>query len=195
MNKLFIIDAGHAPSTPGKRSPELPDGRRMFEWEFNRSIARALCERLSRMGVANHELVPHVDEDIGPTTRAQMANYVASKVDLEAVLVSIHSNAHGNGSEFNSANGVTVLYWHTSTRGKEIAGVFQSELLEATGWYDRDTRGRDNLSILKHTAMPAVLTENGFYTHEEQCVSLLSSETRASIVHAHALAIEKIDHD
>jgi len=186
---LFIIDAGHAPQTPGKRSPKLEDGRQLLEWRFTRAIARALCERLSRIGIANHELTPHVEEDIAPSSRASMANDIDTRVAVDTVLVSIHANAHGNGAEFNDAHGVTVLHYPGSKRSAAIAQVFQDSIVAATGWHDRGIKGRGDLSILKHTHMPAVLTENGFYTHREQCEQLLTAETCDAIVQAHVDAI------
>ena len=35
-----LIDNGHGVDTKGKRSPVWPDGRQLFEWEFNRDIAK-----------------------------------------------------------------------------------------------------------------------------------------------------------
>lgn len=191
---IYIIDAGHAPNTPGKRSPELPDGRRLLEWEFNRDVARRICRLLSEAGIANHELTPHIDHDIGPTNRAELANELAVKSHLDAVLVSIHANAaHRVDDGWEDAHGVTVLYYPSSEAGKELAGRFQALIVGATGWRDRGIRGRRDLSILKRTSMPAILTENGFYTHREQCMELLSDDTRETIALAHVRAIAELE--
>lgn len=176
----------------------------MLEWQFNRDVARRLCVALSAAGIANHELVPHVDVDLGPSDRAHLANYLAHEVSataddvydqgaLPAILVSIHANAHGNGRDFNDANGITVLHYPTSTRSKAIAQVFQDALIGATGLRDRGIKGRDDLSILRKTNMPAVLTENGFYTNEAECYQLLDDDFRERIVQAHVAACMALD--
>ena len=39
---MVILDPGHGFNTEGKRSPVWEDGTQLFEWEFNRDIARAV---------------------------------------------------------------------------------------------------------------------------------------------------------
>lgn len=192
QRNIYFLDAGHAPSTPGKRSPELEDGRRLLEWEFNRDVVRRICRRLADLGIAHHELTPHMDEDMGPTARAQLANELAREVELPAILVSVHSNADGMGG-WADGHGVTVLHYVESSVGQAIAERFQQALVQATGWYDRGTKGRSDLSILKKTSMPAVLTENGFYTHREQCEQLLDDGIRQAIAEAHVRAIQELE--
>mgnify|MGYP000817767973 FL=1 len=38
----ILIDNGHGRATAGKRSPVWPDGKQLFEYEFNRDIALSL---------------------------------------------------------------------------------------------------------------------------------------------------------
>ena len=40
----ILIDNGHGRATAGKRSPVWPDGKQLFEYEFNRDIARRVHE-------------------------------------------------------------------------------------------------------------------------------------------------------
>ena len=35
---LVILDNGHGYDTLGKCSPKLPDGRKFYEWKFNRKV-------------------------------------------------------------------------------------------------------------------------------------------------------------
>ena len=37
-----LIDNGHGVNTPGKHSPIKDDGKRLYEWEHTRKMARAL---------------------------------------------------------------------------------------------------------------------------------------------------------
>ena len=51
-NYLWIFDNGHGGlvdgvyQTPGKRSPVWPDGKQLFEGEFNRAIVNRLMDKL-----------------------------------------------------------------------------------------------------------------------------------------------------
>jgi len=70
--------------------------------------------------------------------------------------------------------------------------MFQENLVQVTGWIDRGIR-RGNFQIIRETAMPAILTENGFYTNREQCEYLLDPDWRTTIAEAHVEAIKEIE--
>jgi len=191
---IYFLDAGHAPLTPGKRSPELDDGRQFYEWQFNRDVVRRIARILAELGIAHHELTPHMDEDMGPSARARLANELALEVELPAIVISVHSNAAGMHGWMN-ADGVTVLHYPTSEKGIALAERFQAEIVAATGWRDRGIKARTDLSILNKTRMPAILTENGFYTSREQCVQLLDDSVRETIALAHVAAIQGVERE
>lgn len=181
---LFFLDAGHAPDTAGKRSPEMPDGTRMMEWEFAREIVDMIASKLEVMGIAHHIVTPRTDTDLGPTARANLANNIAPQFrHLGSMLISVHGNAHKN--EFTDANGVTVLYHHTSSTSKKLAQALQDKIVAASGLRDRGIKGRDNLSILKRTHMPAILSECGFYSNPEELDLMRSHEGRHMFANAH----------
>ena len=54
---------------------------------------------------------------------------------------------------------------------------------------DGDLDYEENFYILKHTACPAVLTENGFYTNKEDLAILESREGRRAITDLHVEGI------
>lgn len=182
---LWLLDAGHAPSTPGKRSPLVRDTTLLEEWEYNREVVRRIRVMLDQRGIANHEVTPHQNVDMKPSQRAALANAIPGSCRL----VSVHANAHRMGKEFTSAGGVVVLYNRGSKTGSRIAQVFQRHLVNATGFRDRGIKPRGNLSILKRTRMPAIVTETGFYTNEDECLYLMSDEGRQKIAAAHVTAI------
>lgn len=186
MGYLWLLDHGHAPSTPGKRSPVYDDGR-LLEWEFARDVVDRVAQQLEALNIAHHIITPRCDFDVGPTDRANIANQVARVVDTpsEARLLSVHANAHGNGADFNEAEGVTVLYYPSSSTGKALAEAMQDCLVTASGMRDRGVKARDNLSLLKKTNMPAILTENGFYTNRQEVEVLASDEGRDMFARAH----------
>lgn len=185
---LWLIDAGHAPSTPGKRSPVTPPGDQLLEWEFARDVAQRLRARLDERGIANHILTPHQEADIKPSARAAMANAIPGRTRL----VSIHSNAAGS-SGWSDASGIAALHYTGSAVSQAMAEVFQRHLVHVMGWRDRGLKPRGNLSLLKRTRMPAVITETGFYTNRHECSVLLQPSARCRIAEAHAGAIQEIE--
>lgn len=181
---LFFLDAGHAPDTAGKRSPEMPDGTRMMEWEFARTIVDRIAWKLEMLGIAHHIVTPRTETDLGPTARANLANNIALQLHhFDSMFISVHGNAHKN--EFTDANGVTVLYHHTSSTSKALAQSLQDKLVSESGLRDRGIKGRTNLSILKRTHMPAILSECGFYSNREELDLMRSAEGREMFADAH----------
>lgn len=188
---LFLLDAGHAPNTAGKRSPELADGTRFLEWEFARAVVDRIAVKLDALGIAYHIVTPRTDTDLGPTARANLANAVAAQFTTPALLISVHANAHTR--KWSDAGGVTVLHHPSSERSKAFAQALQDKLVEASGFRDRGIKPRDDLSILKKTHMPAILSECGFYTHKDEVEILLSKQGRDLFADAHVQFIAQVE--
>lgn len=174
------IDAGHAKNTAGKRSP---DGT-LREYEFNRYVAKRLKYHLERHGVQTlYSCDIETDVDISLSKRCAVAN--SSGAD---VFVSIHANAHGNGTEWTSGNGWEIFIYKGSTKGKTIAEAIRKESISLLGLKDRGIK-TDSLYVTGNTNMPAVLIEHGFYTHKEECVKLKDSAFREKCAIADAKGI------
>lgn len=158
----IMIDAGHGPDTPGKRSP---DGR-LREFHFNSAVAEEVKKRLLMDG--HSVFFSHQNDlDVPLHERTALANRL--KVDL---FVSIHANAMGH--LYNSANGLeTFTYSRPQATTKELAAKVQSSLLLVTGRKDRGVKQGD-FAVLRDTHMPAILVECGFMTHKQE-VELLKS--------------------
>ena len=186
---LWLLDNGHGIDTPGKRSPILTDGRQFMEYEFNRDVVSRIIDQLNQADFNSICLVPE-EHDISLNTRVKRANlYYRSK---PCVLVSVHSNAFGDGLRFTIPRGIASYCYEGSMAGYKIAEVFQENLVQVTGWRDRGIR-RGNYHILRNTKMPAILTENGFYTNREQVEYLLDPNWREHIASAHVEAITEIE--
>ena len=92
-----LIDNGHGSNTLGKRSP---DGR-LREYAYTREIAQRLEMELRKRGIDVERIVKE-EIDVPLAERCRRANeYKAS----EAILISIHCNAAGNGSDWMQARG------------------------------------------------------------------------------------------
>ena len=186
---LWILDNGHGADTPGKRSPMLMDGRQFRECFFNREVVIRMISMLKNLGLRALKLVPE-REDIPLSIRVARAN--ALNQTHNCVLVAVHSNAYGDGRHFTVPRGIETYYHESSNAGKRIAEVFQENLIQITGWRDRGVR-RGDFQIIRATHMPAILTENGFYTNREQLEYLLDPAWRERIAEAHVEAITEIE--
>lgn len=74
-------------------------------------------------------------------------------------------SVHCNSFKDVSANGVETLYYSTSKKGKQIAGIMQNEIVKATCLRNRGIKTNDGLYVLKHTKAPAILIECAFISN------------------------------
>lgn len=185
-----LIDNGHGKNTPGKRSP---DGR-LREWSYTREIADMVVYGLRKRGIDAERIVKE-DSDVPLSERCRRANeYKASEV----ILVSIHCNAAGNGTDWMQARG-----WEAWTSiGQTKADKLATCLYEAAevclpgmkirkDMTDGDPDKESSFYILKHTRCPAVLTENLFQDNTEDVEYLLSQEGKQTVAQIHIDGIVK----
>jgi len=171
----IVIDAGHGPETPGKRSP---DGS-LREYHFNSAVARYVADALLHGYEGVDILMTHDDSrDVPLKERTDKAN--AWKADL---FVSIHANAYGDGG-WNSAQGIeTYVYETRPPAAVALANAVQRQLIRATGRPDRGVKSA-NFHVLRETRMTAILVECGFMTHREECELLKSDAYRRKCAEA-----------
>lgn len=195
----FLIDNGHGKETPGKRSPKWPDGTQLFEWEYNRLIARELVNKLKLEGIPASLVVPE-DTDIPLNDRVRRVNKVAEAVGRKnCLLVSIHVNA-STGLPNAKARGWEIHTYLGQSISDTYAKVFYDEaqalLLDDTkmrgDWTDKDPDFDSNFAMLRDTICPSVLTENCFMDNIDDCRYLLSDEGKKEIIQLHYNAIKKI---
>jgi len=181
MRYLVILDAGHGLDTPGKRTPLFKDGTFMRENEFNRSVVRKIDYLLESNDNIDVIFTSSEKRDVSLDDRVQRANniYNAYKDNYEnIVLVSVHSNAFGDGMTFNSSNGTSTHYYIANTKDMDFAQVIHTNLINTTNpSSDRGIIGSD-FQILREVKMCAVLCENLFMTNLEDAGILLTDEFR-----------------
>jgi len=198
---LWIFDNGHGGiidgiyQTAGKRSPIWSNGLQLFEGEFNRSIVDRLVKLCQD---ANIDYVNLVDTnlDISLPKRTAKANEIYRNTNKPCIYVSIHAN----GFTEETANGWEVYTSKGETKSDEIATIlFEKAQAEfPTHKMRRDTKDGDpdkeaNFYVLKHTAMPAILSENFFMTNEKECKLLMSEDGRDRIAKIHFEMIKEIE--
>ena len=204
-NIMVHIDNGHASSTPGKRSPysanKVPPELDFYEYKFNREIASILKSKLENNGFAVDMVCPEVNEDVKLTVRANRANEkMKQNYSMKHLFVSIHSNACGNGKEWNSARGWSA--WTTKgqnnsdkfaeclyTAAEEILPKYGMTIRKDTTDGDRDYE--ENFTVIYCANMPAVLTENLFFTNIKDTEFLISETGKEAIAELHLQGIIK----
>ena len=165
--KIFI-DNGHGQFTAGKRSP---DGQ-FREYHYNRIVARRVTAKLQELGYDAELLVPE-DDDIPLKERCRRVNaWCLLHGKKNAICVSIHFNAYGNGSEWTSPSGWSIFTSKGDTAADRLADCIAEAAkvnlptMKMRGDYsDGDIDYEEEFYLLKHTMPACILSENGFMTN------------------------------
>lgn len=195
---LWILDNGHGKLTRGKRSPVFGNNQQFFEYEFNRDIVERIMKRLDELGIRYYDLVPDYAR-VGNILEERVRRANRKSSELPKIFLSVHSNAGPTRSPndwvIDQISGTETWYYHSSTKGRKLARIFQKKLIEATGWKNRHikSRSKNQFYVLKKTTMPAILTENGFYNNKNQVLELQKEEVRQLIAEAHVQAILQVE--
>lgn len=190
----ILIDPGHGIDTPGKRSP---DGR-FREYLWNREVAELILEGLLAAGV-DASLVVRETNDVTLRNRVNRVNTICNQVGAANVLlVSIHSNAAGDGSKWMNAQGWSCYTSKGKTRSDFAAecmyDAFEAEFKDRKirkDMTDGDRDWEENFYILQKSKCPAVLLENFFYDNKDECAWLLQYQTLDRIAEATVKGIFK----
>lgn len=185
-----LIDNGHGSNTPGKCSPN----GRLREYAYTREIAERLVMELRKNGIDAERIVKE-EIDVPLAERCRRVNeYKAS----EAILVSIHCNAAGNGSDWMSARGWEAWTSVGKTKADKLATCLYEDAEHCLpgmkirkDMTDGDPDKESQFYILRHTNCPAVLTENLFQDNREDVEFLLSERGKRAIVSLHVWGIMK----
>ena len=180
MKQLKVcIDPGHTQGIGTKGDPGAVNGR-FWESVAALDISLSLGEMFKGAGCKVIYTRTKGDPSLTLKKRCEIAN----KENAD-VFISIHLNS----AENRAATGVEVLrYGQCSERTRELASAVQNRLVDATGFRDRGVKERNNLYVLKHTKMPAILVETGFISNNEQCADLFSDDCQFYIAQAIFLA-------
>lgn len=193
-NKCVIIDMGHAKSTLGKRSPD----NSFFEWQFNRILGRQIINELENLGYTVKSSTRESEDviEISLTERCRRINEVATKFGVaNTIVVSIHSNAAGNGSQWSNARGWSVFVSkNASDNSKKLANLLYDEAKkEFTVRPEAPNQNywKANFTLLTKTTCPSVLTENLFYDNKEDLELLKDPKIIDKLVKLHVNAIQQ----
>lgn len=203
----ILIDNGHGLNTPGKRSP---DGT-LIEAAYTRDIARRIVADLIDRGYDAELLVPE-NEDISLSERVKRVNAICisspscptrsgisptptGHLTPNVILISIHINAAGNGTQWTNATGWSVYTYKGQTASDHLADCLCQAAIKnfpgrriRTDYSDGDPDWEENFYILRHSLCPAVLTEN-FFMDGLDFEFLQSKACKQAIVDTHVEGI------
>ena len=185
--KIFI-DNGHGLMTAGKRSP---DGQ-FREPFYNRQIARRVVSDLLDRGYDAELLVPE-DDDVSLAERVRRVNAACFLMGKQnVILVSIHVNAAGNGSQWLNATGWSVYTCKGQTASDKLAECLCQAAIKnfpghriRTDMSDGDMDWEEGFYILRKSLCVAVLTENFFMDSRSDLEYLQSRAGKQAIIDTH----------
>ena len=191
----ILIDTGHGENTPGKCSP---DGR-LKEWIYTREIADRIVTGLREKGF-NAERIVKENIDIPLSVRCRRANNIYRETEGNAILISIHCNAAGYGTDWLTARGWSVFVSNNASVNSKRLAMCLAESAKAKSAKAKSAKAKSafvrqpvqeqlfwiqNLAICRDTICPAVLTENFFQDNKKDVEFLLSAEGKQLVVQTH----------
>ena len=161
-----------------------------FEGVFNREVAAKIEQYLKDWGMSVINVYDPVI-DVSLNKRVLKANMNAQNYEA-SLFLSIHGNAAGS----TTARGFEVFTSIGQTKADIYATFLFNEVKEAfPKWvYRMDTIDNDpdkeaNFFVLSQTSMPAVLSENGFFTNYKDAVMMFDPAFQDTLALCHARAV------
>lgn len=209
----ILIDNGHGMETPGKRSPYITDPavkgsaiaertvdgkkvREFREYLFTRILAASIVDRLKGKGYDAQRIVAE-DCDVSLGERCKRVNTICKQYgSANVLLVSIHSDAAGNGAQWMQARGWSAYTGRGNTKADELATCLYNSAKAylpdhkiRTDYSEGDPDYEAGFYILKHTSCPAVLTENMYQDNIDDVKFMVSDEglDKLADLHVHGI--------
>ena len=190
----ILLDPGHGLNTPGKRSP---DGK-FLEAIYNRDIAKRIVAELQNKGY-DAELLVQESEDISLQERVRRTNELCQTLGkTNVILISIHVNAAGNGTQWMNAIGWSCYTCKGQTESDKLADCLYEAAIKnfpgrriRTDYSDNDPDWEENFYLLRKTLCVAVLSENFFMDSHSDLEYLQSEADKQYVANTHVEGIIK----
>ena len=164
----ILLDPGHGLNTPGKRSP---DGT-FLEAAYNREIAQLTL------------------------AKRQANGHCTALGKTNVILISIHVNAAGNGTQWMNATGWSCYTCKGQTQSDTLANCLYQAATKnfpgkriRTDYSDKDPDWEENFYLLRKTLCPAVLSENYFMDNKSDLEYLQSRAGKQAVIDTHVEGI------
>jgi len=205
MKYTILLDNGHGGMVDGKYStcPDWTDnpktwhkmhvheGVPLYEGVFNRDVVDEIAAELWKRDI-KYVLINPESKDISLKERVKRANDFY-KDNKNCIFVSIHGNAFNTsakGFEIFTSKGDTPADPIAESISIEMSKAFPSRVMR---WdlSDGDRDKEANFYVLKHTDMPAILSENFFFDNPSDAKLMMSERGIEKIALAHVEGIIK----
>lgn len=204
-NFLVVWDPGHGINTPGKHSTD----KSLYEYQWNREMANKMDVLFKHEGIRSQIIVPEIT-DTKIRVRADRVNKLCDQYGKDNILlISVHVNAHKDGSVWTPAHGISSYVYRkevkdkygnvlrveeASSRSKKMATLFGESCVN-NGLHLRvpdpyHNYWMENFGILRLTKCPAILTENFFMTNQTDLAFIKSEEGKEIIAKTHLEAVK-----
>ncbi len=170
---LIVVDAGHGGKDRGATGVS---GN--MEKDFNLNVSRMLMDKLKQYPEFQPVATRSTDVFLELAERVEIAN--EREADL---FISIHANSFKP-----TTRGTETFYYNKNSAS--LANVIHRHLLSATQFPDRKAKTA-GFYVIKHTKMPAVLTETGFLSNYYENEKLKSPAFQQKVADALAAAIRE----
>ena len=179
--KLISLIVGHSYKSQGA----VNENSGTTEFSFNEPFAMLVADLLMEEGFGVNIIYREGSyKELPDTVNSTNAD----------IAISLHCNA------FNKKqNGTETLHYVNSTNGKRLAGLLQNEIVKCLGLKDRGLKpcqakrigraGDRGGYLLKHTAMPCVITEPFFIDCDKSLA--LAKEKADDLAQAYVVAIKR----
>lgn len=172
-DRILVIDAGHG----GKDAGALSRDELTYEKNINLKILLELKELLDRDNIKVY-YTRIKDDKVFLRPRVNLAN----DVDCD-FFVSIHCNANGFSTK---TNGIEILYYNHEHKGintKDMAKIFSEEISKTIPLRNNGIiqMSNDDVLILNHAMVPAILVESGYMSNLNDLDLLKSARGQADI--------------
>lgn len=198
----ILLDNGHGENTAGKRSP---DGV-LREYRYTRDITQGIERELRTRGYDVTRIVKE-SIDVPLSERVCRVNEWCKELGASRVLlVSVHVNASGDGSEWQHAHGWSAYTCNGKTRSDKLADWLYAAaernfcgdgvatypkrgdgIVIRRDMQDGDPDWEEDFYILKQTRCAAVLTENFFMDNPLDMAYLMAHKDLVVKVHVEGI--------
>jgi len=183
MNYLVILDDGHGIDTSGKRTPIFNDGTYMIENDFNSEVVQLIYNKLKPKADIDVTFTAEENYDVPLNKRVERANQAwldhqahFGKENSKCILISVHANAYGSGTTFNTISGVETYCCTTPSEEEVLASAIHKNMIKGTTQVNRGVQ-KMNFAILKGN-MTSCLVECAFMTNINEAMLLKQESFR-----------------
>lgn len=193
-NVVIILDPAHGADVKGKCSP---DGKHR-EYRWSRDRVKSLVAVLTNLGYEVY-VTTESENEPGLSKRKNFATQI--RKGETKLLLSLHNNAAGNGSEWKSARGVEVYTTPGVTKADICADYILSQLKkdfpESKMRYNKDVYlerdKEERFTVLMGADYMGVLVEWLFQDNKNDVELLMDLETNKKFEGSIVDAIENIN--